>query len=63
MSIALFKGKPSPETIDHKSFHLSALQSAMEDPGDEIGLKRRIENMALVPMILTATAGIQRGGK
>ena len=50
VTIALFKGKPSPETIDHMSFHLpdmSTLQKALahlkeldvdiEDPGDEIG--------------------------
>src|SRR5574338_1601179 len=48
--IALFKGKPSPETIDHMSFHLpdmKALRKALahlknidvdiEDPGEEIG--------------------------
>jgi len=46
----LFKGKPSPETIDHMSFHLPdmpTLRKALaylkkigvdiEDPGDEIG--------------------------
>jgi catechol 2,3-dioxygenase-like lactoylglutathione lyase family enzyme len=50
VTIALFKGKPSPETIDHMSFHLpnmSILRKALahlkkhkvkiEDPGDEIG--------------------------
>ena len=50
LTIALFKGKPSPETIDHMSFHLknmAALRKALthlkeekveiEDPGDEIG--------------------------
>ena len=50
VTIALFKGKPSPETIDHISFHLPnmpALRKALahlkkadvdlEDPGDEIG--------------------------
>jgi catechol 2,3-dioxygenase-like lactoylglutathione lyase family enzyme len=50
VTIALFKGKPSPETIDHMSFHLpnmTALRKALahlkkhkvdiEDPGDEIG--------------------------
>jgi len=50
VTIALFKGKPSPETIDHMSFHLpnmSTLRKALahlkklnveiEDPGDEIG--------------------------
>ena len=50
ITIALFKGKPSPETIDHMSFHLpnmATLQKALahlkkvgadiEDPGGEIG--------------------------
>ncbi len=50
VTIALFKGKPSPDTIDHMSFHLpnmSTLRKALahlkklnvdiEDPGDEIG--------------------------
>jgi catechol-2,3-dioxygenase len=50
VTIALFKGKPSPETLDHVSFHLpnmSALRKALthlkkhevdvEDAGDEIG--------------------------
>jgi catechol 2,3-dioxygenase-like lactoylglutathione lyase family enzyme len=50
VTIALFKGKPSPETIDHMSFHLpnmAALRKALahlkkhkvdiEDPGNEIG--------------------------
>lgn len=50
VTIALHKGKPSPQTIDHMSFHLSsmaALRRALkhlqeqhvdiEDPGDEIG--------------------------
>ena len=50
VTIALFKGQPSPETIGHMSFHLpdlKTLQSALrhlkrigadiEDPGDEIG--------------------------
>src|SRR5260370_27809192 len=49
VTIALFKGKPSPETIDHMSFHLpnmAALRQAIahlmsigsdiEDHGDEI---------------------------
>jgi catechol 2,3-dioxygenase-like lactoylglutathione lyase family enzyme len=49
-TIALFKGKPSPKTIDHMSFHLpniSVLRKALaylkkqrveiEEPGDEIG--------------------------
>jgi catechol 2,3-dioxygenase-like lactoylglutathione lyase family enzyme len=50
VTIALFKGKPSPRTIGHMSFHLpnmAALRKALahlkrqridlEDPGDEIG--------------------------
>jgi catechol 2,3-dioxygenase-like lactoylglutathione lyase family enzyme len=50
VTIALFKGKPSPETIDHMSFHLpdmATLRKAfahlkgigvdIEDSGDEIG--------------------------
>jgi len=50
VTIALFKGKPSPETLDHISFHLpnmSILRKALlhlkkhkvdvEDPGHEIG--------------------------
>ena len=50
VTIALFKGKPSPQTFDHLSFHLpnmTALRKALahlkkhkvkvEDPGDEIG--------------------------
>jgi len=50
VTIALFKGKPSPKTFDHMSFHLpnmSILREALahlkkhnvdiEDPGDEIG--------------------------
>jgi catechol 2,3-dioxygenase-like lactoylglutathione lyase family enzyme len=50
VTIALFKGRPSPGTIDHMSFHLpnmSTLRKALthlkkldvevEDPGDEIG--------------------------
>ena len=50
VTIALFKGKPSPKTIDHMSFHLSnmvTLRKALshlkkhkvnlEDPGHEIG--------------------------
>jgi catechol 2,3-dioxygenase-like lactoylglutathione lyase family enzyme len=50
VTIALFKGKPSPKTIEHVSFHLpniTALRKALvhlkkhkvdlEDPGDEIG--------------------------
>jgi catechol 2,3-dioxygenase-like lactoylglutathione lyase family enzyme len=50
VTIALFKGKPSPKTIEHMSFHLpnmSILRKALkhlkkhkvdlEDPGSEIG--------------------------
>jgi catechol 2,3-dioxygenase-like lactoylglutathione lyase family enzyme len=50
VTIALFKGKPSPQTFDHMSFHLpkmSILRRALvhlkkhkveiEDPGHEIG--------------------------
>ena len=50
VTIALFKGKPSPRTLDHMSFHLpnmATLRKALahlkkhkvklEDPGDEIG--------------------------
>ncbi len=50
VTIALFKGKPSPKTIDHMSFHLpnmATLRKALahlkkhkvniEDPGHEIG--------------------------
>jgi catechol 2,3-dioxygenase-like lactoylglutathione lyase family enzyme len=50
VTIALFKGKPSPQTLDHMSFHLpnmSILRKALahlkkhrvdvEDPGHEIG--------------------------
>jgi catechol 2,3-dioxygenase-like lactoylglutathione lyase family enzyme len=52
VTIALFKGNPSPKTIEHMSFHLpnmTALRKALahlkkekvdlEDPGDEIGLE------------------------
>ena len=50
VTIALFKGTPSPETMDHISFHLpdmTTLRKALahlksigadiEDPGDEMG--------------------------
>jgi len=50
VTIALSKGKPSPETIGHMSFHLPDLATLrralehlkrvgadLEDPGDEIG--------------------------
>ena len=50
VTIALFKGKPAPETIEHMSFHLpnmTTLRKALvhlkkekvkiEDPGNEIG--------------------------
>ena len=50
VTIVLFKGKPSPETIGHISFHLPSIAKLrqalehlkkervdIEDPGDEIG--------------------------
>ena len=50
VTIALFKGKPSPGTLDHMSFHLpnmrtlrkalahlKKLKVTIADPGDEIG--------------------------
>jgi catechol 2,3-dioxygenase-like lactoylglutathione lyase family enzyme len=50
VTIALFKGRPSPRTIGHMSFHLPNLATLrkalahlkkhkveLEDPGDEIG--------------------------
>ena len=50
LTIALFKGRPNPQTLEHLSFHLktmSELRAALtalkkskvklEDPGDEIG--------------------------
>jgi len=50
VTIALFKGKPQPKTLEHMSFHLpnmATLRKALEhlkkqkvkieDPGDEIG--------------------------
>ena len=50
VTIALFKGHPSPETIGHMSFHLpdmatlrkalkhlKSIEADLEDPGDEIG--------------------------
>jgi catechol 2,3-dioxygenase-like lactoylglutathione lyase family enzyme len=50
VTIALFKGKPSPETVDHMSFHLpnmatlhkalahlKSIEADLEDPGNEIG--------------------------
>ena len=50
ITIALFKGKPLPKTIDHMSFHLPNMKTLrkalehlkkhkvdLEDPGDEIG--------------------------
>src|SRR5438309_11593382 len=50
VTIALSKGKPSPKTIDHMSFHLTnmaelrralkhlkSVSVEVEDPGDEIG--------------------------
>jgi catechol 2,3-dioxygenase-like lactoylglutathione lyase family enzyme len=61
VTIALFKGKPSPKTLEHMSFHLpnmSILRKALahlkkhkveiEDPGDEIGPEApRSKNMGL----------------
>ncbi len=61
VTIALFKGKPSPETLNHISFHLpnmSTLRKALahlkkhkveiEDPGHEIGPEARdSKNMGL----------------
>ncbi len=50
VTIALFKGKPSPKTLDHMSFHLTNMKTLrkalqhlqkhkvdLEDPGEEIG--------------------------
>jgi len=50
VTIVLFKGKPSPKTIDHMSFHLTSMMMLrkalahlkrvgvdLEDPGNEIG--------------------------
>jgi catechol 2,3-dioxygenase-like lactoylglutathione lyase family enzyme len=50
VTIALFKGKPSPQTLDHMSFHLPNMRTLhealahlkkigadVEDPGHEIG--------------------------
>ena len=50
VTIALFKGTPRPETIEHISFHLKSMHELraalahlqrknveLEDPGDEIG--------------------------
>ena|SRR2546423_14505052 len=50
ITIALFKGKPSPGTLEHMSFHLTnmaelrralkhlkRIDADVEDPGDEIG--------------------------
>ena len=50
VTIALQKGRPSPETLDHMSFHLPDMKTLrkalghlkkcrvqLEDPGDEIG--------------------------
>ncbi len=50
ITIALYRGTPRPETLDHMSFHLRSLRElraaladlrkkkvALEDPGDEIG--------------------------
>ena len=35
VTIAIFKGTPHPETIEHLSFHLPDMN--LEDPGEEIG--------------------------
>ena len=50
ITIALFKGKPHPEALEHMSFHLDGMDTLrravtvlkahgvpIEDPGDEIG--------------------------
>ncbi|HXM17766.1 MAG TPA: VOC family protein [Candidatus Tumulicola sp.] len=50
VTIALFRGKPRPEALDHMSFHLRSMRELraalaelkrkkveLEDPGDEIG--------------------------
>jgi catechol 2,3-dioxygenase-like lactoylglutathione lyase family enzyme len=50
VTIALFEGKPNPDTIDHMSFHLPDMKTLrealaylkaegveIEDPGEEIG--------------------------
>jgi catechol 2,3-dioxygenase-like lactoylglutathione lyase family enzyme len=50
VTIALFKGKPLPQVLDHMSFHLPSMATlrkalahlkknkvSIEDPGDEIG--------------------------
>src|SRR5215467_12398226 len=50
VTIALFRGKPAPQTLDHMSFHLPNMPTLrralmhlkkhkvnIEDPGDEIG--------------------------
>src|SRR6516165_3852764 len=74
VTIALFKGKPSPETIGHMSFHLpgmTILRKALEhlkrtgveveDPGDEIGPEGPgSPNMAFGSMILMVTVGSSR---
>jgi catechol 2,3-dioxygenase-like lactoylglutathione lyase family enzyme len=71
VTIALFKGKPSPDTIDHMSFHLpdmATLRKALaylknigvdvEDPGHEIGPEAPgSKNMGCGSMIPMATAG------
>jgi hypothetical protein len=71
VTIALFKGEPSPETIDHMSFHLpnmatlrkalahlKSVDADIEDPGDEIGPEGPDrKTWAFGSMIPTATAG------
>jgi len=50
VDLALFKGEPHPESLDHVSFHLKSMEELrealadlrakgvdLEDPGDEIG--------------------------
>jgi len=50
ITIALFKGKPAPQSLEHMSFHLQTMRKLLaaldalkksgvllEDPGDEIG--------------------------
>src|SRR5258708_39267402 len=58
ITIALFKGKPSPSTLDHMSFHLpdmTTLRKALthlkkhkvniEDPGTRLGRKLQVRNI------------------
>lgn len=71
VTIALSKGKPSPETIGHMSFHLrdmatlrkalkhlKSIEAELEDPGDEIGPEAPdLRTWAYGFMTQTATAG------